>query len=205
MHARRHVLPTLFLTLALWVGASQTAAAGSKTKSKEVSPSSPGDGDTPDSIAWTIRDRSHHTRPQELALTLSLWPDSFGASVWYAIPVAHDGFIRDLNDSFDIEFGGTLGFYRVASWGAPGPTYYGLIPAVGGRWNFHLTRDWTTFATLKLGVIFGFGAPGFYNNDWVDVGFTLGALYRLQESMQLRLELGYPFGMSVGLSFPIGG
>lgn len=211
MHARRNRHLTLFIPVLLLVAAARPAAAkgkGSKTPppSSDSDTDSAMDGDTrSDSIAWTIEDNSRHNRPQELALTLSLWPDSLGASVWYAFPVAPDGFIRAINDSFAIEVGGTLAFVRAANWGGTGPTYYGLIPAVGGRWNFHLTRDWTAFSTLKLGVLFGLGAPGFYNNDWVDVGFTLGALYRLQQSMQLRLELGYPFGLSVGLNFPLGG
>jgi hypothetical protein len=153
-----------------------------------------------DAVAWTIKDNTHHSRPQELALTISLWPDVLGVSGWYAYPIAPDGFIRDLNDSFALEVGATMAWWRSDYFG--GAAYSVFMPAFGGRWNFHLTRDWTTFAALKIALLFGISG---YQPDYATAGFTLGALYRIQENMHLRLELGYPLGLNFGLSFPFGG
>lgn len=145
---------------------------------------------------WTIRDRRPHSRPQNLALSLGVWPpSSVSASLWYAIPILPDGLIPSVNDSFDIEFGAVIaGYFDGLDHGA-------FIPAVGVRWMFHVTRNFIPFATLKLNMQFGFGP---YNPDLFGVDMSLGTLLRVADWAYLRFELGYPQGIAVGISFPIG-
>lgn len=146
---------------------------------------------------WTISDRRPHERPQHLSLSFGVWPPtSISSSIWYAIPIVPNGFISSINDSFDIEFGAVIaGYFDGLDHGA-------VIPAVGGRWNFHVTHNFIPFVTLKLDMQLGFG-PGDPNLFGVDM--TLGTLLRLSDWAYLRAELGYPQGIAVGVSFPIGG
>lgn len=146
---------------------------------------------------WTIGDRRPHQRPHHLALSVGLWPPTtVSGSLWYAVPAVPNGFIPAINDSFDVEFGAIVAGYF------DGPDHGAVIPAVGGRWNFHVTRNFAPFVTLKLAMQFGFGPsdPNLFN-----AGVSLGTLLRVADWAHLRFELGYPQGLSVGVSFPIGG
>lgn len=146
---------------------------------------------------WTIRDRRPHPRPQQLALSLGVWPPtSVSGSLWYTIPILPNGLIPSINDAFDIEFGAVVAGYF------DGLDHAAIIPAVGVRWDFHVTRNFIPFVTLKLDMQFGFG-PGDPNLFGIDL--SLGTLLRVADWAYLRFELGYPQGLAVGISFPIGG
>lgn len=154
-----------------------------------------------DSDDWVLEDAGRHTRFQELNLSLALWPDTIGLAVWYDIPVAHDGILPRVNDSISIEFGGLWMVHR-GYWYGGNNTYFSFIAAVGPRWDLYLTRSWQLFFTLKLGLEFGVGP---YDPDWFVPGVSLGAEYKLSRPSLLRLELGYPAGFSIGISFDLGG
>ena len=153
-----------------------------------------------DSDTWVLEDAGSHTRFQELNLSLALWQYTLGLAVWYDIPIAHDGIVPRVNDSVSIELGGLWVGHRDVGYGNDLGSSF--IAAIGPRWDFYLTRSWQMFATLKLGIEFGIGA---YAPDWLVPGFSLGGEYKLTHPMLLRLELGYPSGLSVGLSFDLGG
>lgn len=202
--------PVVALSLALslpWPGHAAKAAAPSHrpatpelaqpTRPQTMGAAAAKEVDPATDAAWTIGDRRPHSRAQTLSLSVGIWPPTtLSGALWYATPVAADGFIPAVNDSVDIEFGLAVAGYF------DGPDHGALIPAVGGRWNFHVTHDWTPFVTLKLAARFGLGP---YNPDWFDLGLSLGSLLRLHDTVSLRLEVGYPTGLAVGLSFPFGG
>lgn len=152
-------------------------------------------------IEWAIRDGRMQHRPQVLSVDLGIWPDTFSMGLLWASPVLPRGFIRHVNDSFDLEFGLLLGAMRSDWYWADGTTSWQLWPAFGGRWNFFLTHNWSTFITVKLAARIGLSGP---SPGWFDVLAGAGASYRIKERMHLRLELNYPQGAVVGLSFPIG-
>jgi len=157
------------------------------------------DEDVP--IDWVIKDGRMLRRPNVLSVDASIWPDRFTVGAFWAIPVVPRGFIRHINDSFDLEFGLLLAALRADWYWRTADTNWELWPAFGARWNFFLTHNWTTFVTFK--VAGRIGLPGERSN-WFDVIAGAGASYRLAERAHLRLELNYPQGAVVGLSFPIG-
>lgn len=170
--------------LALMLGHGAAAHAG-KILEDEIEPD------------WIIGESGPHERPQDLALMLSVWPDTLGVGVWYGVPVLPNGFLKGLNDSFVLELGAVLGAYRSAYyWSGSHTTIYAISPSAGGRWNFHLTRNATVFATLKVGARFGSLVTELF-----DPGASLGALFRIRPDVALRLELGFPMGFSLGLSW----
>ena len=144
-------------------------------------------------------DHVGHSRPHNVSAALSLWPDIVGVNGWYDISVIPEGFIPDFNDSFDVEFGALVAFYRNAPyWSAAGSTAMGITPSAGVRWNFNLTQRTALFLAAKLGVRFGFGQ---YDWGWLDVGGSIGLLQHLSDGLNLRIELGYPVGLSIGLNW----
>ena len=151
---------------------------------------------------WTVREYGHHERPHDFTLGASLLPNTLALDIWYAVPVLPDGFIGSVNDSLDVEFGALVAMFRAAYFGNGATlTQYAVVPSGGVRWNFHLTRDWTPFASAKVGAVFGLKG---YNPDWFSFGVSLGTFFRIRDDMLLRLELGFPSGLAVGLTFLIG-
>lgn len=144
-------------------------------------------------VAWTIEDRRAAHRTHLLSMGIGAWPTALDAHLWYAVPLLRRGFIPRVNDAFHLEFGSLL------SWDADGTV--ALWPAVGVRWDFYLTRRWATFFGLKLAAEVHLNQDQKVHPNAV-VGF--GALFRIAERALLRLELGYPQGLSVGLAIPIG-
>lgn len=145
---------------------------------------------------WIIGDRQPHKRAHDLSLSIGVWPpDSLTGAFWYAIPIVPNGLIPAINDAFALELGTALAGYF------DGPDHGAIIPAVGVRWSFFITRHWVPFVTLKLAARFGLGP---YEPSWFDLNATLGAFFRLADHWDLRLEAGYPTGLSVGLAFLFG-
>lgn len=154
-------------------------------------------------IDWVVRDGRSLRRPQVLSLDVGIWPDTLSLGAFWASPVLPRGFIRHVNDSFDLEFGFLLAAMR-SEWvwnRGDASTSWQLWPAFGARWNFFLTHAWSTFITFKVAGRIGLSGP---SPGWFDVFAGAGATYRIKERMHLRLELNYPQGAVVGLSFPIG-
>lgn len=157
------------------------------------------DEDVP--IDWVVTDGRPRHRPQMLSVDAGIWPDSFSLAAFWAAPVLPRGFIRHVNDSFDLEFGLLVGAMRSDWYWRAASTSWQLMPAFGARWNFFLTHNWITFITFKVAGRIGLAGP---SPGWFDVFAGAGATYRIKDRVHLRLELNYPQGAVVGLSFPIG-
>lgn len=152
-------------------------------------------------VDWVVKDGRMHHRAQALSLTLGLWPDALSFGAWYTLPVLPRGIIHHVNDSLDVEFGLMLAAMQSSYYWNDHSTSWQLWPAGGVRWNFFLTPRWTTFAAIKLAGRIGLSGAG---PGWFDVIVGLGATYRIKDRVLLRLELNYPQGAVVGLSFPLG-
>ena len=151
-------------------------------------------------VAWTLTDRSSHRRPAALTLQLALNTEILGVVAWYAWPALHEGLLPGVNDAVFVELGGFAAGYQAGGPGgnAGNAAVLALGLAAGGRWDFYLTEALSTFVTLKVGFIVparAFGASPIFPT----VG--LGVAYRLLPSLALRLDLGYPLGLSLGASF----
>jgi hypothetical protein len=134
------------------------------------------------------------------------FPIGVGGSFY--IPLAKDGFINKVNDEFGIEFGASITLLLGSSVGAT------LVIPVVALWMFHITPDFSAYATLGLSfrmlfyspfsVFGGYGVAGFGGSVYWPVApeTGVGILWKLSPGMSLRAELGYP-GIKVGLTFPM--
>ena len=145
-----------------------------------------------------IRDTGAHTRPHMLSFfaTIPYWSGwGFGLGARYQIPLAHDGFLPRVNDSFELEFGadlyyaGAYCYYDGCGFGAAGLT----IP-VEAMWTFHITPKFDAYGKLGLGVNFYFGRGFYVSGPFGPIWFSSGAgiMYHINESIYFRAELGWP-------------
>ena len=101
-----------------------------------------------------IRDRSSHRRPVDLSLLGGVpYPFGFGVGMRVGLPIAHDGFIRTINDAVLIELGAQFVY-----WDDFKDHLVGFQVPVLMRWDFFLTRSWTIFG--GVGLVFGFYDEG---------------------------------------------
>jgi hypothetical protein len=174
-------------------------------------------GDSARAEEGIIKDASvHDTRPTKLDVTGSLgFLGDFGIGVagWYSFPIVKDGFIKPINDSFNLEFGAALDY----AWSDYGYglgyrcdyNYYGITPMGGVRWDFYLTKSWTVFGKAKAGIgyrVASADCAGFSSSEYGGTHFVpdggAGAYWNFSEGMGMRFEVGYRGG-SVGLSIDL--
>ncbi|MEW5743040.1 MAG: hypothetical protein AB1938_29260 [Myxococcota bacterium] len=118
----------------------------------------------------------------------------FGAGVSYFQPLLHDGFVPNLNDSFNLEVGANLAF----AYGGGFSSWLAIPLTV--NWALHFTPEFAGY--LKLGAGFNF-TFGYWSSRGVFSAFPvggLGILVKLNQTLTLRVEAGYPW-LSVGLGF----
>lgn len=194
----------LALVAALAVAAPTVARAAEETSTSSAS----GSRDSAHSPGGLL-DRSTHTRPQMLtAWALFPWYYGWGigGGLRYTLPLIHDGFIKPVNDSFELEFGADL-FYGNYGVGLGDDDYLGIIVPVGVRWTFHFSPTFAAYAKLSLGFQYRY-FPDETARRWVDYGFfdyvhwdpEIGLLWKFAEKMSLRAEVGYT-GARVGVGF----
>lgn len=109
----------------------------------------------------------------------------FGAGLRATVIIVDNGFVKPINNSVGIGFGGDV-FFRHGTV---------FLPVVM-QWNFWLSTHWSVFGEPGLGV-----AP----NAWRDAAivtpvFYVGGRYHFNERIALTLRAGYP-SLSVGVSF----
>ncbi len=144
-----------------------------------------------------LMDASEHDRPSMLSFFLEIpyygYGFGLGAGARYTLPLLKSGFISNLNDSIELEFGadGWFSFYGFWALGVP----------VEGRWTFHITPEFSAYG--KVGVGLGVaavtavsGSPYFY----VYPSVNLGVLYKLG-GIYLRGEIGTP-ALKLGIAIP---
>lgn len=137
----------------------------------------------------------------------------FGPGVRFGIPVMSPGFIKTINNSVAINFGADLLYLRPhrkycdgrGCYGYDGGGFWGLYTPVTLQWNFWLTDKWSVFGEpgVVLRTPFGgcdrtFGCRG--TDSFVWWAFYAGARYHFSDSVALTMRVGYPTGISVGVS-----
>lgn len=145
---------------------------------------------------WLVRDVRQHVRSDQLDVTGTLDPRWVGASIWYTVPLLADGLISPINDSLHVEAGGH--FMTLFQRPSHGEAMFGLLPLVGPRWSFHLTTEWTGFATVKAGyeVLLG-------HDHGPKLDGSIGAYWHSAEDVWLRLEIGARGMLRVGVGIPM--
>ena len=106
-----------------------------------------------------------------------------GLGVRATVILVDNGFVRSINNSVGLGFGGDLLFASKA----------GLWLPVVMQWNFWLSRNWSVCGEPGVGVYLGdhsFGSPI----------ICAGGRFRLTDDLTLTLRAGYP-QFSFGVSF----
>lgn len=109
----------------------------------------------------------------------------FGAGFRGTIIIVDNGFVKSINNSVGIGFGGDLFFKH-------GTVF---IPVVM-QWNFWLSTHWSVFGEPGI----GFAPNAFRDRDIIHPVFMLGGRYHFNEKVSLTMRLGYP-AFSIGASF----
>lgn len=110
---------------------------------------------------------------------------NLGAGFRGTITILDNGFVKTINNSVGIGFGGDIFFRR-------GGTFF--IPVVM-QWNFWLTNHWSVFGEPGIGFAANAG-----NNNVVHFAGYGGGRYHFNDRVSLTMRLGYP-AISVGVSF----
>jgi hypothetical protein len=111
----------------------------------------------------------------------------FGAGFRASIVIVKDGFIRKINDSVAITFGGDFFF------GDKGT----LFLPVAMQWNFWLTPQWSVFGEPGLAIA---ARQLEFKKDVFHPIIMAGGRYHFSDKIALTLRAGYP-AVSVGVSF----
>jgi hypothetical protein len=150
-----------------------------------------------------LLDRSSQERSPMLSFFGILpWWYGFGAGVGarYTLPIVPNGFINEVNDSVELEFGGDVWFANYG-FGNLDVGYTGLAIPAEGRWTFHITPKFSAYAKVGVGLVTRFWNDD-VNDNFAKTGLyfdsTLGALYELNDSLSLRAEAGYA-GLKAGV------
>lgn len=109
----------------------------------------------------------------------------FGAGFRGTVIIVDNGFIKSINNSVGIGFGGDFFFGTSVFW----------IPIVM-QWNFWLSSHWSVFG--EPGV--GFAANPGVGRDAVGPVFAAGGRYHFNDKISLTMRIGYP-EFSLGVSF----
>ncbi len=108
-----------------------------------------------------------------------------GAGFRGTVVIVDNGFVKSINNSVGITFGGDVFFGR-------GTVF---IP-VAMQWNFWLTTHWSVFGEPGI----GFAANTFRGRDVVHPVLMVGGRYHFNEKVSLTMRIGYP-AFSIGASF----
>lgn len=109
----------------------------------------------------------------------------FGAGFRGTIVIVDNGFVKSINNSVGIGFGGDVFFGRGTI----------FVPVVM-QWNFWLTTHWSVFGEPGVGFAFN----QFKGRDLAHPVIDLGGRYHFNDKISLTMRIGYP-SVSVGASF----
>jgi hypothetical protein len=108
----------------------------------------------------------------------------------FNLPIIHDGFVPQINDSLDIEFGIDVPIAPSVCCGYT-PIYF--TPVIEPRYSVYLLPKLTAYVKpLNLGIVVwpGNNVPGviFFRYE-----FALGAIYELTKTFYVRAQMGFGY------------
>lgn len=108
-----------------------------------------------------------------------------GAGFRGTVVLVDNGFVKSINNSVGITFGGDF-FFRQST----------LFIPVAMQWNFWLSTHWSVFGEPGL----GFAAMRNRHVDLLHPILMLGGRYHFTDTIALTMRIGYP-SLAVGVSF----
>jgi hypothetical protein len=150
-------------------------------------------------------DTSVHDRRNLLTAFIGIpWGSAYGFPIGvgglFYIPLVKEGFIPTLNEEFGLEFGASVNISTGYGFGIG----FGVEIPVRVLWAFHLTPDWSVYATAGIQVHLwwvNYGLGSAFTGWPVYPEFAVGSFWHLSPGWTLRFELGW--GLRVGLTWPI--
>lgn len=157
----------------------------------------------------SIKDASEKRRPMALSLGMYVpWLSGVGIGfkLGFEIPIMHNGFLKNVNDSFSLEPRFMLSYQRWNSFSAFDDLHVmAYTPALAALWSFYFKTNLRAYAFVALGYTIADNVDyddrrvvGLENYFYHDVG--VGGYYNITEHWAAFAELGYA-GMRLGISF----
>jgi hypothetical protein len=190
--------------LGLWLLSADAFAQEDQVATTATTASTPTTPTAPATIAvGSIRDASPKERPVGIsAMAWIPWWYGFGigGKAGVEIPVAHDGFLPSVNDSFSLEPSLSIASVDHGMLIVDIPTIH-VLPAVAGIWSFHFSEQFRLYGAVSL----GYGIVSYDDADYDGAGFNYlytelnaGLGYKLADALALRAEVGW-HGLRGGL------
>jgi hypothetical protein len=159
-------------------------------------------------VEGSIKDTSEKRRPYGVSLDAYLpWLGGFGGGfkVSAEIPIAHNGFIPSINDSFSLEPRFMFSYQSWTSFAARDDLYVmGFTPAAAAVWSFYFKTNLRLYAFVALGYTIvkaaNIDVTGLSHRFYHDVG--PGLYWDFAQHWSLRAEVGYS-GMRLGITYLI--
>ncbi|MBX3220720.1 MAG: hypothetical protein KF795_09390 [Labilithrix sp.] len=109
-----------------------------------------------------------------------------GAGFRGTVIIVDNGFVKTINNSVGITFGGDLFFGRGT-----------LFIPVAMQWNFWLSTHWSVFGEPGIGFV---AANRDRDRDFLHPILMVGGRYHFNDKVSLTMRIGYP-AFSIGASF----
>ncbi len=147
-----------------------------------------------------VEEPNNHPNQNDVEFHGVLGLGDLGVGVRFGIPIVKQGFVSSFNDNVAINFGADL-----LNWPSADYAVTGVVVPVMLQWNVFLTREWAVFGEggLAFQKWFTQRANGDEQTLFVWPGIGMGARYYFNPGNYpaLVLRLGYPSGLSIGVSF----
>ena len=126
---------------------------------------------------------------------------AIGPTVRFNIPLVHDGFVPQINDSFDLEFGLDFAIVPNASTYGHIPVFF--LPVVEPRYTVYLLPQLAVYAKpLNLGIMIWPIDSAYRSPVYFHWSGAVGVLYKVTDKLHLRGEIGtYAVRFGLGIAF----
>jgi hypothetical protein len=130
-----------------------------------------------------------------------------GIGARFSIPIVHNGFVQEINNSVAISFGLDWMHYDGCWYHGNCSADYFHFPVVM-QWNFFVAQRWSVFGEPGLLFYHGFVSdcpngntcPASPRATFLEPALYLGGRYHFSEKASLTMRIGYP-AFTIGFSF----
>jgi len=158
----------------------------------------------------SLKDASPKQRP--LGISVMAWVPwwygfGIGAKGGVEIPLAHDGFLPSVNDSFSLEPSLSIAHVDYGLFATSVSTIH-ILPALAGIWSFHFSERLRLYGAVALGygiVTYDGESSSYYEDYGFNYFYTElngGIGFKVSDAIALRGEVGW-HGLRGGLQIQL--